>query len=977
MAKSCLIKILFLTLLLLFAKFIGAQHSFMQKVNHKIDVVLDVETKTLRGNIETEYKNNSADTLDFIYYHFWPNAYESNSTEFALQQLSFGNPSFHYASDEYRGYLECSDTKVDGVDVVFNDFKENVSDIKILYLPQPLPPGGSFILTSDIFVKIPVLTSRMGWKNNDFCLTQWYPKPVVYDSEGWHPMSYLDMGEFYSEFGDFEVSITLPDNFLVAATGDLITRNELHRLEDFAEICSSAKNIDKIGSFGDSSKQKTITYIAKNVHDFAWFASSDFIVDRKTHQIKNRDKHVACWTFYHKSESWLWQDAVKYISKTIDFMTDNVGDYPFNNCVAVDAPIGAGGGMEYPGITVVKGSNKATLERVIAHEVIHNWFYGMLASNERSNPWIDEGFTSFYECKYFDFYYKEKGLLSEFIGSTLRLHGLENLPARYSRELAWKYLISENIQQDPKLTSEEFSALNYFILSYYKPVIAIYSLEEFLGADEFKNLMRSFFDKYKNTHIVPQDFITHFAENTDKNISWFFDDFILSNKLPDYRICRIKNDSVIIKNAGETLSPLFLQIEDSMIIVDGFTGKRKFFIGDDKTISIDPNFKTLDVNRSNNYYRKGIFHPNRPVKLSFANFLENPQINHIPIFPILSYNTVDGFSPGILLYSTPFPKRKFEYQLMPLFGVKSELLTGMGNLSYYLHPKTKVVREIEFAVSGRRFGLDRQTKDYYFRVSPAIKISLKTSAHNNAISQILLRSITASKFYEDGVANMQQIRYEYRDYAPVNPWSIVLDFHSGKGFKKLSAEYVQKINYNERIGLNLRFFAGKFLYSASEYYGNYNYRLAGNTGDQDYFYDNLYVGRTEDIRQNPENLWAHQFVRNDGGFTMYSPLGQTDNWLFAVNIDSETPLGIIDLYLNLGAFPNPIEDSPDFLYEAGIKLNIFKDFMCVYFPVAGSEAIWDVSNAFYTDNYVQKVRFTLSLEKLNLLNYRNKPFLLF
>ena len=224
---------------------------------------------------------------------------------------------------------------------------------------------------------------------------------------------------------------------------------------------------------------------------------------------------------------------------------------------------------------------------------------------------------------------------------------------------------------------------------------------------------------------------------------------------------------------------------------------------------------------------------------------------------------------------------------------------------------------------------------------------------------------------------MQQIKYEYLDVTPINPWSLVLDFHSGKGFKKLSAEYVQKINYNERIGLNLRFFAGKFLYSASEYYGNYNYRLAGNTGDQDYFYDNLYVGRTEDIRQNPQNLWAHQFVRNDGGFTMYSPLGQTDNWLFAVNIDSETPLGIIDLYLNLGAFPNTIEDSPNFLYEAGIKLKIFNDFLCVYFPVAGSEAIWDVSNAFYTDNYFQKVRFTLSLEKLNLLNYRNKPFLLF
>ncbi|MDD4148453.1 MAG: M1 family metallopeptidase [Bacteroidales bacterium] len=970
-------KLLLIFLLICFSGLALAQQEFRQEVNHKINVELNVINKTLKGQIQTEYINNSPDTLLFLYYHLWPNAYKNLETPFAQQQLQIGSSDFYYSDDEYKGHITCENCKINGNNVKFIEIGEGIEDIKILQLPNPLLPSDTLVFSANFVVQIPKLTSRLGWSNKDFCISQWYPKPAVYDSYGWHPMSYLDVGEFYSEFGRFDVNIILPDNYLVAATGDLTNRQELKRLENYADLCKKISVRQDIISFGDSTKTKTLNFVANNVHDFAWFSSPDFIVDRKFHFMETQNRYVNCWAFYHKHNFELWSEATDYIAKTIHLMSQNVGDYPFNNCTAVDAPLGAGGGMEYPTITVVSADNKRSLENVIAHEVIHNWFYGMLASNERDNPWIDEGFTSFYECKYFDHYYPNEGTFTGLINKNIKIHGLEKLPERYARELAWKYLVSENLHQNPKLNSEEFSVFNYFILSYYKPVMALYSLEEYIGHDNFRELMRTFFDKYKNTHIYPEDLIEHFSSNSSKDITWFFDDFLLSNKKPDYKISGLRQDSLIIKNVGKCSSPLFLQIGDSIIISDGFTGKKRFYIGQSTDFAIDPEFKTLDLNRSNNYYRKGFLKPNRPVKLSIANFMDNPQIFQIPVLPMLTYNTADGFSPGLLIYTSPFPKKKFEFQIMPLWGIKTGLLNGFANISYFIHPKEKIIKEIEIFTSSRRFGLGDDMKGFYFKFSQGLCIRLRTNPNKNVTSELIMRNVTANSFYFSKKVNLHQVKYEFNNYRLINPWSISADFHAGNGFSKISAELIKTFNYNEDIGLRIRLFAGKFLYSSDVYYGNYNYRMFGNTGDQDYFYDELFVGRTENIRQNPENLWAHQYIRNDGGYTMFSPLGQTDNWLLALNIDSETPLRVIDIYLNIGAYPQELSDPVVVLFETGIKFKIFKDFFSMYFPIYGSKNVWDISNAIYTENYLQKVRFTLSLDKLNLLNYRNKPFLLF
>lgn len=173
----------------------------------------------------------------------------------------------------------------------------------------------------------------------------------------------------------------------------------------------------------------------------------------------------------------------------------------------------------------------------------------------------------------------------------------------------------------------------------------------------------------------------------------------------------------------------------------------------------------------------------------------------------------------------------------------------------------------------------------------------------------------------------------------------------------------------------MRIFAGKFLFNAPNYYGNYNFRLSGNLGFQDFMYDNFLIARYSDIRNENSGLSSHQFIKNDGGFSLYTPYGQTNNWLIAINMESSLPFKFIKPYFSVAACPSlNSQKFADIFYESGISVNLYY-FLCIYFPILASKQLIQTSNNFYTDNYFQKIRFTLSLEKLNLRKYRDNIFL--
>ena len=352
------------------------QATWQQQVDYVIEVKLDDVNHLLAGDIAFTYTNNSPQTLSEVYMHLWPNAYKNNSTAFAKQMQENGDLDFYYAKESERGFIDQLAFMANGVPLVVKP--TNNIDVVSMQLAMPIKTGEQVTISTPFTVKVPKVFSRLGHENQDYFITQWYPKPAVYDVNGWNAMPYLNQGEFYSEFGSFKVSITVPDNYVVVATGDC--ENELELGES-----KTASDTEPVSS----ASTKTLVFNATKVHDFAWFASKRWgYVSKK---IMVGDKEVLARLVSPKPD----KKYLTAIETAITYYSDNVGVYPYSHATVVHGELKAGGGMEYPMITLCDFLN----DEVIVHEVGHNWFYGILANNERRFPWMDESINSYMRQK--------------------------------------------------------------------------------------------------------------------------------------------------------------------------------------------------------------------------------------------------------------------------------------------------------------------------------------------------------------------------------------------------------------------------------------------------------------------------------------------------------------------------------------------------------------------------------------------------
>ena len=222
MIRSILYSLLFFS----FLSPLAAQSSyFQQEVDYVIDVTLNDKEHLLSGSIAMTYTNHSPNALDKIYIHLWGNAFKNRKTAFVNQKIRQGDTQIYFADDKALGGYSNLDFKVNDKSIRW-EYDAQHPDICLLILPQSLKSGESIQIKTPFQLKIPASFSRLGHVGESYQMTQWYPKPAVYDQNGWHQMPYLDMGEFYSEFGKYDVTITLPENYVVAATGILQTESE-------------------------------------------------------------------------------------------------------------------------------------------------------------------------------------------------------------------------------------------------------------------------------------------------------------------------------------------------------------------------------------------------------------------------------------------------------------------------------------------------------------------------------------------------------------------------------------------------------------------------------------------------------------------------------------------------------------------------------------------------------------------------------
>lgn len=513
------------TLLFFFAVsfHVNAQQAYWQQhLKYNIQASLNDKEKSINGSETIVYKNNSPSTLNFIWFHIWPNAYK-NETTAMRQQVKNDKSRSKKLKDVGIGYIEGLNFKIDNAAAITEAHPNpQYIDVIKLILNKPLLPGDSITIATDFKVILPPYFSRSGYADDEFMICQWYPKPAVFDKNGWHEFPYLDMGEFYSEYGDYNVRITLPSEYIVGATGVLQTKDELDQYKKVG-LENSYKRDNKPALYQTTKpgENKTLQYIATNVPDFAWFAEKGFVIQYDTVKLPE-GKIIDAFSFYHNKKNTIWKSSIDFIKDGVKSYSGWIGEYEYPVVQVVEGPKNnSSGGMEYPMVTLITSpdAKAPSLDAVITHEIGHNWFMSMLGSNERAHTWMDEGLNTFYQFRYEAEKYRSNSVFGDAIPEELK-----KLPA--DAFLITVYgVIEKNIpmQSAMNISAEKFPTSDeYGLISYVKTAYWLSLLEATVGRTEMDKAMHQYFKDWKNKHPQPEDMKASFEKAISGNLDKFF-----------------------------------------------------------------------------------------------------------------------------------------------------------------------------------------------------------------------------------------------------------------------------------------------------------------------------------------------------------------------------------------------------------------------------------------------------------------------
>ena len=996
-----------------------AQNYWQQDLSYTINVKLDDKNHMLEADEVIGYVNNSPDELLIIYMHLWPNAYKDRSTALVKQKLENGEDNLYFASEQWRGYIDGLDFKVDGEPVKWELDTQHI-DICKLTLNKPLASGGKIEISTPFRVKFPRgIYSRLGHIGESYQVTQWYPKPAVYDKNGWHQMPYLDQGEFYSEFGTYDVHITLPQNYVVGSTGDLVGgESELKWLDSKVEEtrkylaglpASSPRqpkvkeSIDDLVFPPSASATKTLHYHQSRVHDFGWFADKRWHVLKGEVELPHSKNMVDTWVMFTEAEADLWKDGIEYMNDAIYYYSLWNGDSPYKQATAVDGALSAGGGMEYPNVTVIgRSGNAFGLETVIMHEVGHNWFYGILGSNERDHPWMDEGLNSFNENRYVETKYPDKSMLGgriNFRGG--KLLDLEHFDHKDTYYLGYLLNARRYFDQDIEFKSAEYSMINYGTVVYGKTALVFDYLMAYLGNDVMDKAMQVYFDKWKFKHPQPEDLRKVLEEETGKDLSWFFDNLINGSAHIDYKIRGAKSDgsnyTVKMKNVTNTNVPFSISgIVDGKAVnttwYEGFDDKKEvtFAAGEYDALKIDFAKDIPDVNRRNNTFKtSGLFRKVEPLRLQYLTSLENPDKTQLFWTPIMGWNNYDHFMPGLAFYSSIMPSRRFEYALVPMYSTATKTVLGSGKLGYTWYPGGAPFQNIRLTLGGTRYSngnkaIQAEPQGNYEhsiqanRIKGELAFTLKNSnARSRVVNRLVLSKYELLFTYGEGSLVVQEslngvtvtpdaeadyyvnrMAFTHNNPRTLNPYGFGIAVEQSENFVKANLQASYKLTYRRGKGLDIRLFSGRFLYND---FPNVDDKFAfALHGNRDYLYDQVLLGRAETA-----GLLGAQFVRNDGGFKNAVMMDNAHTWLTAINLQSSTLPGLpISIYTDLGWSS---ASAKQLVVGAGVALVLLPNRLEIYFPIF-------TSTDMPFPQYEKNIRFVFNLAALNPFELiRNMP----
>ncbi|WP_042171054.1 M1 family metallopeptidase [Paenibacillus gorillae] len=517
-------------------------------VEYHINVALQNDSRSLYGEQTVTWTNPGKKTVSELYFHLYPNAFLNDKTTFMKE--SKGKLREDKATSASQGYMKLNALEtMEGESLLPrlhyvqpDDGNTNDFTLAKLKLPVPVAPGKSVTLSMSFEVKLPEVFARMGYSGSFVMAGQWFPKLAVYEtadmrgrtSEGWNIHQYHGNSEFYSDFGIFSVNIQVPESYTVAGTG-FQTKTPV----------STGKG------------EHVYQFYADDVHDFAWAASPDFVYVEDT--LSGTGIPGVRIKLYLDPAHEAFKDRYMHAAKSaLTKYAQWYGDYPYSTLSVIVPPKGANGagGMEYPTlVTAFAAENDNpgySLERTIVHEIGHQYWYGMVASNEFEEAWLDEGFTSYAEDKVME---SEYGVIP-------------NLPLEAS------YITNPAPLKYP---SWAYDSHNHYAENVYmRAKLVLVGIENQIGTRMMQKVMRTYFQKYKFKHPSSGDFQRVVEQVTKQKWHDYFNQFVYHNQMADFSIEAVQvrpveqdgkpmfESTVLVKKNGGNIGsvPIVMQFKD-------------------------------------------------------------------------------------------------------------------------------------------------------------------------------------------------------------------------------------------------------------------------------------------------------------------------------------------------------------------------------------------------------------------------------
>ncbi len=938
--KNKFVLLLFLTTL--FAV-IPTATTFGQHTNI-ISATLDGETHDITIKQEFTYQNNSEVGLNALYFNDWNHAYSSKKTALAKRFGEEFKKSLHLAKDKNRG-------KTNVISIVDNGYngltwkRTAARDIVHIALPTTLAPGESITLHLTYTVELP--SSRYtgygyGYKGG-YNLKDWYLTPAIFDGE-WKLYSNKDLNDLATDVAQTEIRIKYPKG--------------LHLATNY-----------KTTSITDFSLGNHATLSGKN---------------RKNNQIiltpeKRFTTHITeAMTVTTDLEASKYDGISQGISinRVLDFMKNKLGTYPHENLLVSEYDYNRNplfGINQLPNF-IRPYSEQFQFEMKFLKTALNHFVNETLFLDERKERWVNDGIVNYLLIEYVNEKYPDQkwtGKLSRLWG--FRPYTLAKMDFNEQYYLLQMAAVRRNDHQSLATPNDSLTKWNQRIANRYKAGLGIAYLGEYIGYDKINDGIKTFYEQHKLTpNLKAADLESLLKAKSEKDIDWFFSEYVALRNNIDFKINEVSKseDSITftIKNKTGSKVPISLfglerdsviskywlrDIDSSKTFTIPNKGERRLVLNYDKKIP--------EVNQRDNWKSlNGFLSSNKKLQLRFFKDTENPYYNQIFYVPEFKFNVNTGISAGITINNKSFIDRPFRFDIKPQYSSREKSLVGSAGFRMRRFYNEGKLNSFSYALSGGTSFFDFNSR--FTTITPSATFTWRPEDFiANRRQFLFFRVRNVFRDIDESIIDqidtepdfsVFNVRYGDVDNNILHFKSWVLDAQLASNFSKVSFEWEKRTLFDNNRQLNLRFYAGKFLFndSGSDFF---SFALDRPT---DYLFDLNYLNRS----QNATGITSQQFIPAEGGFKSIFDNRFGNDWIVTANA-SINVWQWIEVYGDVGGIRNRSE-SARFFYDSGVRLNLVTDFFELYFPLYST-------NGFEPslDNYGERIRFVVTLSPRTLI----------